>query len=123
MMEPSAEAVLLETERLVLRQFTMSDAGNLADLHADPDVTRLSPEGGHVARRDQGQPPARVHGLVPSSGGYGCWAANQETHRGVPRDGSGSILAAEDRPGRSSSGTGSASRLGDRAMPRKDHAP
>jgi RimJ/RimL family protein N-acetyltransferase len=41
MTERSAEGVLLETERLVLRQFTMSDVDNLAELDADPDVMRF----------------------------------------------------------------------------------
>ncbi len=33
--------VFLETDRLVLRQFSMDDADNLVDLDADPDVMRF----------------------------------------------------------------------------------
>jgi len=40
-MERSAEGVLLETGRLVLRQFTMFDVDNLVTLDADPDVMRF----------------------------------------------------------------------------------
>ena len=79
MMEPSAEAVLLETERLVLRQFTMADVGNLADLDADPDVTRFI-TGGLATSRDEIR-----DSLLPGfmawyrrPGGYGCWAADQK---------------------------------------------
>lgn len=32
---------LLETERLVLRQFTLADADNLLELNSDPDVIRF----------------------------------------------------------------------------------
>jgi RimJ/RimL family protein N-acetyltransferase len=37
----SVMQVFLETERLVLRRFTMADAGNLAGLDADPGVMRF----------------------------------------------------------------------------------
>ena len=122
MMKPSAEAVLLETERLVLRQFTMADVGNLADLDADPDVMRFI-TGGLATSRDEIR-DSLLLGFMAwyRPGGYGCWAAGQKLP-GPSWDGSASILAAADPPGRSCSGTGSASRLGDRAMPRKDHAP
>ena len=52
MTERSAEGVLLETERLVLRQFTMSDVDNLAELDADPDVMRFI-TGGLATSRDE----------------------------------------------------------------------
>jgi RimJ/RimL family protein N-acetyltransferase len=42
MTERSAEGVLLETERLVLRQFTMADVDNLAELDANPDAMRMN---------------------------------------------------------------------------------
>jgi RimJ/RimL family protein N-acetyltransferase len=44
--------VFLETERLVLRRFTMGDVGNLADLDADPDVMRFV-NGGIPTSRDE----------------------------------------------------------------------
>jgi len=40
-MKRSTEGVFLETERLVLRQFTISDVGNLAYSDADPCVMRF----------------------------------------------------------------------------------
>jgi RimJ/RimL family protein N-acetyltransferase len=51
-MERSAENVLLETGRLVLRQFTMSDVDNLAALDADPEVTRFI-TGGLATSREE----------------------------------------------------------------------
>jgi RimJ/RimL family protein N-acetyltransferase len=80
MMERSAGAVLLEAERLVLRHFTMSDVGNLADLDADPDVMRFI-TGGLATSRDEIQ-----DNLLPGfmawyrrPGGYGCWAAEEKS--------------------------------------------
>jgi RimJ/RimL family protein N-acetyltransferase len=80
MMERSAEGVFLETERLVLRQFTMSDLNNLADLDADPDVMRFI-TGGLATSRDEIK-----DNLLPGfmawyrrPGGYGCWAADQKS--------------------------------------------
>jgi len=111
-MEWSAEGVLLETERLVLRQFTMSDVDNLVDLDADPDVMRFI-TGGLATSRDEIR-----DNLLPGfiawyrwSGGYGCWVADEKPTRAS--DGSASILAGEDRPGRSRSVSGFASRPGE----------
>lgn len=80
MMGRSAGAVLLETERLVLRHFTMADAGNLADLDADPDVMRFI-TGGLATSREEIQ-----DNLLPGfmawyrrPGGYGCWAAEEKS--------------------------------------------
>ena len=81
-MEWSAEGVLLETERLVLRQFTMSDVDNLVDLDADPDVMRFI-TGGLATSRDEIR-----DNLLPGfiawyrwSGRYGCWAADEKPTR------------------------------------------
>jgi RimJ/RimL family protein N-acetyltransferase len=77
----SPGAVLLETERLVLRHFTMSDVGNLADLDAGPDVMRFI-TGGLATSRGEIQ-----DNLLPGfmawyrrPGGYGCWAADPDVH-------------------------------------------
>ena len=51
-MERSAQGVVLETGGLVLRQFTLSDAGSLAGLGADPDVMRFI-TGGLATSRDE----------------------------------------------------------------------
>ena len=56
MAEGAAESVLLETERLMLRQFTMCDGDNLAALDADPDVMLYHQRAGQIPRRDHGQP-------------------------------------------------------------------
>jgi RimJ/RimL family protein N-acetyltransferase len=64
---------------MVLRQFTMSDAGNLTDLDADPDVTRFI-TGGLATSRDEIK-----HVVLPGfmawyshPEGYGCWAAEEK---------------------------------------------
>lgn len=44
--------IFLQTERLVLRRFTMADAGNLAELDADPEVMRFV-NGGVPTSRDE----------------------------------------------------------------------
>ena len=68
--------VFLETERLVLRPFTMADVDNLADLDADPDVMRFI-TGGRATSRDTIKDkilPAFLASYLRSEG-YGCWAA------------------------------------------------
>jgi len=44
--------VFLETERLVLRQFTADDADNLVELDSDPDVMRFI-NGGRPTPREE----------------------------------------------------------------------
>ncbi len=47
--------VFLETQRLVLRQFTMADVDNLVSLDADPEVMRFITGGDSDGpRRDRG---------------------------------------------------------------------
>ena len=79
-MERSAEGVLLATGRLVLRQFTMSDIDNLAALDADPDVMRFITGG--LATSPEEITDSLLPGCMAwyrSSGGYGCWAAEQKS--------------------------------------------
>jgi len=38
--------IFLETERLILRQFTEDDADNLLELDSDPEVVRFTPDAG-----------------------------------------------------------------------------
>ncbi|MEH1934495.1 MAG: GNAT family N-acetyltransferase [Nostoc sp.] len=69
--------IFLETERLILRQFTEDDADNLFELDSDPEVVRLT--------TDAGQPPEYKiiqTEILPTYfahyekyDGYGCWAA------------------------------------------------
>jgi RimJ/RimL family protein N-acetyltransferase len=68
--------VFLETERLLLRRFTMADVDNLADLDADPDVMRFV-NGGVPTSRDEIESeflPAFL-GYYRRYRGYGFWAA------------------------------------------------
>jgi len=72
--------IFLETERLVLRQFTMADVDNLADLDADPDVMRFI-TGGLVTSRDKIKDqilPAFL-ACYRRFEGYGCWAAVEKS--------------------------------------------
>jgi RimJ/RimL family protein N-acetyltransferase len=47
-----AMQVFLETQRLVFRQFSMADAGNLVSLDADPDVMRFVTGGIPTSREE-----------------------------------------------------------------------
>lgn len=91
--------VFLETERLVLRRFDLSDGQNLADLDNDPDVMRflgkVMPTAPSVIER--GTLP-RMLGCYERFGGLGYWAAERKPtgefvgwfelrpHEGAPRD-------------------------------------
>ena len=68
--------VFLETKRLVLRQFTQADAGDLQDLYNDPDVMRFI-NGGKPATRDAIERAVlpRFLRYYERSDGYGFWAA------------------------------------------------
>jgi RimJ/RimL family protein N-acetyltransferase len=44
--------VLLETEHLLLREFTAEDLDDLVALDADPEVSATSPAGGRPRTRD-----------------------------------------------------------------------
>jgi RimJ/RimL family protein N-acetyltransferase len=68
--------VFLETERLVLRCFTMADVGNLTALDSDPDVMRFV-NGGLPTSRDEIENeflPAFL-GYYERFAEYGFWAA------------------------------------------------
>ena len=67
--------VFLETQRLVLRRFSMADADNLVSLDADPDVMRFV-TGGIPTSRDEIENeflPAFL-GYNERYEGYGFWA-------------------------------------------------
>jgi RimJ/RimL family protein N-acetyltransferase len=68
--------VFLETDRLVLRQFTMADADNLVNLDADPDVMRFVTGGIPTSREEIHDEvlPAFL-GYYQQYEGYGFWAA------------------------------------------------
>ena len=68
--------VFLETDRLVLRQFTMADADNLVNLDADPDVMRFV-TGGVATTREEIETeflPAFL-AYYDRYEGFGFWAA------------------------------------------------
>ena len=44
--------VFLETQRLVLRRFSVADADNLVSLDSDPDVMRFVPGGIPTSREE-----------------------------------------------------------------------
>ena len=80
--------VFLETERLVLRRFTMADADDLVNLDADPDVMRYI-TGGVPTSRDEIETevlPAFLD-YHQRYEGFGFWAADlpsalAASHRG-----------------------------------------
>ena len=72
--------VFLETERLVLRRFTMADADNLLGLDSDPEVM-LFVTGGRPTRREEivaDVLPAFL-GYYERFDGYGFWAAIEKS--------------------------------------------
>jgi RimJ/RimL family protein N-acetyltransferase len=72
--------VFLETQRLLLRRFTMADADHLMSLDADPDVMRFV-SGGMPTSRDEIENevlPAFL-GYYERYEGYGFWAVIEKT--------------------------------------------
>src|SRR5207244_3243230 len=72
--------IFLETERLLLRQFTEDDVDNLVELDSDPDVMRFV-NGGRPTPRDEIE-----NEVLPSFldyyerfAGYGFWAAVEKS--------------------------------------------
>ncbi len=73
--------IFLETERLILRQFTDKDTRNLFELDSDPEVTRFTPQAG--------QPPdytviqtrilPKFLTYYEKYEGYGVWAALEKS--------------------------------------------
>jgi RimJ/RimL family protein N-acetyltransferase len=72
--------VFLETERLVLRRFTVADAGSLAGLDADPDVMRFITGGVPTSREEIEDEilPAFLR-YYERFDGYGFWAAIEKS--------------------------------------------
>lgn len=72
--------IFLETERLVLRQFTLEDIDCLVELNSDPDVVRF-------ATIDKQVDPAFIQTKIlpkwlqhyEEYEGYGCWAAIEKS--------------------------------------------
>ena len=68
--------VFLETDRLVLRRFTLADADNLVNLDADPEVMRFVTGGIPTSREEiENEVLAAFLGYYQRYEGYGFWAA------------------------------------------------
>jgi RimJ/RimL family protein N-acetyltransferase len=114
--------VFLETQRLVLRRFTVEDADNLVNLDADPDVMRFV-TGGVPTSRDEIEKE-----FLPAFLGYyeryeGM--ASGRSSRKRPRNSWGGFISGRVRtpgPARPSLVTGCASRHGAKGMPPRGRA-
>lgn len=67
--------VFLETERLVLRRFTMDDVDALVSLDLDPEVRRFVEDGEPVNRESAGEMVEHILGWYRRSEHFGFWAA------------------------------------------------
>lgn len=78
----TAEGILLETERLVLRRFTSEDVELLVALDADPAVMRYVTAGAPTPREEIEQEwlPAFL-AAYERGDGYGFWAAEEKPAR------------------------------------------
>ena len=71
--------VFLETERLVLRQFTEDDLDNLVELDGDPEVMKFLNGGRPTPRREiENDVLPAFLGYYERSPGYGFWAAEEK---------------------------------------------
>ena len=108
--------IFLETERLVLRQFTEDDVENLVELDSDPDVMHFINGGRPTPRREiESDVLPTFLDYYERFAGYGFWAAVEKS--------SGRFVgwfhfrpAKAAQPTRSSSATGCSSRSGERVM-------
>lgn len=72
--------VFLETERLVLRRFTMGDVDNLVSLDADPDVMRFVNGGKRTSREEiENEFLPAFLGYYQRYQEYGFWAAIEKS--------------------------------------------
>lgn len=73
--------ILLETERLILRQFTKDDADNLFELDSDPDVVRFTPNADQPTdyKVIQTQILPKFFAYYEQYNGYGVWAAIEKS--------------------------------------------
>ena len=107
--------IFLETDRLVLRQFTEDDVDNLVELDSDPEVMHFI-NGGRATPRDEVERdvlPAFLD-YYERFAGYGFWAAIEKS----PVDSWVVPFSASKAAPRtkSSSATGCADRRGERVM-------
>lgn len=73
--------IFLETERLILRQFTQDDADNLLELNSDPDVVRFTPDANQPIDYTiiQNQLLPKYIAYYEKYAGYGVWAAIEKS--------------------------------------------
>ena len=72
--------VYLETERLVLRQFTEDDVDNLVELDSDPDVMHFITGGRPTTRREIESDVLPMYlDFYERFAGYGFWAAIEKS--------------------------------------------
>ena len=73
--------IFLETERLILRQFTQDDADNLFELNSDPHVVRFTPDAGQPIDYSiiQTQLLPKYFTYYEKYAGYGVWAAIEKS--------------------------------------------
>ncbi len=73
--------IFLETERLILRQFTEDDVDNLFELNSDPQVTHLTPDADRPPdyATIQTQTLPQYLAYYQLYDGYGCWAAVEKS--------------------------------------------
>jgi [ribosomal protein S5]-alanine N-acetyltransferase len=71
--------VLLETERLVLRQFTENDVDNLIELNSDPDVVRFTADKQTDLAIIQTQTLPKWLKYYEEYDGYGIWAVVEKS--------------------------------------------
>ena len=75
--------VFLETDRLVLRRFSLADADNLVNLDADPDVMRYVTGGIPTSREEiENEFLPAFLGYYRRYEGYGFWAATDTDGHG-----------------------------------------
>ena len=114
--------IFLETQRLVLRRFSMADADNLVNLDADPDVMRFITGGIPTSREEiQNEFLPAFLAYYQRYEGFGFWAAIEKA-TGEFLDGSISGRVKMPLPAKSSSVTGCASQPGARGTPPRGHA-
>ena len=72
--------IFLETERLVLRQFTEDDVDNLVELDSDPDVMHFITGGRPTPRREvESDVLPMFLDYYERFAGYGFWAAMEKS--------------------------------------------
>lgn len=73
--------IFLETERLILRQFTQDDASNLFELNSDPEVVRFTPDANQPIDYTiiQNQLLPKYIAYYEKYAGYGVWAAIEKS--------------------------------------------